>query len=101
MTTREAVKGYIVQIEIEPDDDEYHAFAPELPGLHVGGDTIQEALARAHNATEVYIASCEKHGDPILLHAATCTVWNLVLGTVPSGHWRCDCGLASPSPAKP
>ena len=56
-----------VDICVEPDENGYHAFCPALKGLHVHGDTEQEALEAAKDAAIAYLESMWKHGDPIPL----------------------------------
>lgn len=55
----------ILDIVVEPDGDGFHAFCPMLPGLHVPGDTEQEALMHAGYALSAYMASLIKHDDPL------------------------------------
>ncbi|MDP2919381.1 MAG: type II toxin-antitoxin system HicB family antitoxin [Dehalococcoidia bacterium] len=68
MTTRTkkvtALKFW-VRIVVEKDESGYHAFAPSLNGLHIGGDTPEEALNNAKEAAELYLKSMLKHGDAI------------------------------------
>jgi len=33
----------------------YHVYVPDLPGLHTQGDTLEEALANAEEALELYV----------------------------------------------
>ena len=35
---------FTVELVVEPDDDGYHAFCPALKGLHVAGQTEEEAI---------------------------------------------------------
>ena len=58
---------FLVGIEVEPDEGGFHAFCPALSGLHVGGDTKEEALQNAKEAAKAYIVSLMKHGEPIPL----------------------------------
>ena len=44
-------------IVIEPDGDEFHAYAPDLPGLHTSGATQEEALSNARDAATAYLRS--------------------------------------------
>lgn len=68
MTTRTQRRiRFTVDIVIEPDGDQFHAYAPALKGLHVGGATEDEALKNAIDATELYLTSMINHGDPIPL----------------------------------
>jgi predicted RNase H-like HicB family nuclease len=54
-----------VEVNIEPDDDGFHAYCPALKGLHTRGNTEQEAVDNARDAAIAYIESCIRHGDPI------------------------------------
>ncbi|MBI4333834.1 MAG: type II toxin-antitoxin system HicB family antitoxin [Chloroflexi bacterium] len=54
-----------VDVIVEPDEPGFHAYCPALKGLHVGGDTMEEALQNARDAVELYIDSFIEHGDPI------------------------------------
>jgi predicted RNase H-like HicB family nuclease len=54
-----------VEIIVEPDGDEYHAFCPALKGLHACGETVEGALSNARDAATAYIESLIKHGDPV------------------------------------
>ena len=53
-----------VKMIVEKDDPGYHAYAPSLKGLHMGGATPEEALSNAKEATALYLKSMFKHGDP-------------------------------------
>ncbi len=57
--------NFWVRIVIEKDDPGYHAFTPSLKGIHMGGDTPEEALKCAREAIELYLLSMLEHGDPI------------------------------------
>ena len=54
-----------IEVVIEPDEVGFHAFCPALKGLHVSGDTEDEALQNARDAAIAYLQSLMKHGDPI------------------------------------
>jgi predicted RNase H-like HicB family nuclease len=69
MSKREIV--FRVPIDIEPDEDGFHAYCSCLKGLHVGGKTEEEARAFARDAAIAYIESLIKHGDPIPLSPVT------------------------------
>lgn len=56
-----------VDICIEKDGASYHAFCPALKGVHVDGETEQEALENVQIAITLYIKSLMKHGEPIPL----------------------------------
>ena len=57
--------GFAVKIVIEQDDDQFHAFCPQLKGLHVGGRTQLEVLKNAEDGATLYLKSLIEHGDPI------------------------------------
>ena len=38
---------------------------PQLPGCVTQGETVDEALAMIRDAIQGYIASLQKHGEPI------------------------------------
>jgi predicted RNase H-like HicB family nuclease len=54
-----------IPIVIEPDSGEFHAYSPLLKGLHVGGETEEEALKNAKDAAVAYLISLIKYGDPL------------------------------------
>ena len=92
--SRVEVKGFIAQVEVEPDDDGFHAFCRDLPGLHVAGETQAEAIMNATDAVQLYVDSLAQHDERIPLHSVECSAWRYVQGAVPQGHWRCDCPCA-------
>ena len=53
-----------VRVCIEQDGAMYHAYAPGLKGIHVGGETEQEAFQNVQDAVFAYLESLIKHGDP-------------------------------------
>jgi antitoxin HicB len=50
------------ELVLEPQDEGgYHAYAPELPGLHTQGEDMADAMANASEAATLYIeALCEE-----------------------------------------
>jgi antitoxin HicB len=51
---------------LHPEEDGgYWVEVPSLPGCISEGDTKDEALENIKDAIEGYIASLQKHGDPI------------------------------------
>lgn len=53
----------MVEFVFEPDPDGgYHAYAPELPGLHTEGDTLDEAVVNAEEALRLYVESLRDEG---------------------------------------
>ena len=54
-----------VKVLIEESNNGFHAFCPDLKGLHVDADSIEETLEVAKDAVNAYIESLIKHGEPI------------------------------------
>ena len=52
-------------IVVEPDGDVFHAFCPQLKGLHIDGRTEKEALTHALEAAEMYLRSLARHGESL------------------------------------
>ena len=46
-------------------DGGYPASCPALPGCHSQGDTIDEAMANAREAVELYLESLTAHNEPL------------------------------------
>jgi predicted RNase H-like HicB family nuclease len=80
MIAKDVAVQFTVDIIVEPDDGEFHAYCPALKGLHVGGRTEEEALQNATDAVDLYLKSLIKHGDPIPVGVATETI------TAPDAH---------------
>jgi predicted RNase H-like HicB family nuclease len=59
-----------VKVIVEKDDPGYHAFAPSLPGLHMPGDSIQEAKENAKEAIALMLKAMIEDGDPISIDLA-------------------------------
>lgn len=43
----------------------YHVYAPDLPGLHSQGDDLDEAIANAEEALELYVEGLREQGRPL------------------------------------
>ena len=55
-----------VEFVFEPDPDGgYHAYAPELPGLHTQGEDLDEAIANAEEALALYVEGIREEGRPL------------------------------------
>ena len=55
-----------LRVLIEADENGWFiAHCPSLPGCVSQGRTREEALANAQEAIKGYLASLEKHGEPI------------------------------------
>jgi predicted RNase H-like HicB family nuclease len=71
-TKQRAVLEFKVDIVVEPDGEEFHAYCPALKGLHVGGATEEEALQNATDAAILYIESMIRHNEAIPLSSEPC-----------------------------
>lgn len=61
-------EGMLYCVIIEPDEDSvFVAECPTLPGCISQGQTRAEAVANIKDAIAGYIASLEKHGEPVPL----------------------------------
>ena len=56
-----------VPIIVEPDTVGFHAYSPALKGLHMGGDTEQEALENALKTAKDFLEIMIQDGLPIPL----------------------------------
>jgi predicted RNase H-like HicB family nuclease len=67
MRAKIKVKGlkFIVPLIIEPDTISFHVYSPALKGLHVDGDTEEEALKIGREAVKLHLESMIEDGDPI------------------------------------
>lgn len=43
----------------------YHVYAPDLPGLHTQGETLEEATANAEEALRLYVEGLREEGRRI------------------------------------
>lgn len=66
-TKQRTVLEFTVEIVVEPDGEQFHAYCPALKGLHVGGETESEALQNATDAAILYIESMIRHNEAIPL----------------------------------
>ncbi len=71
MISRGKTEEYCVPLTIEQDGSEFHAYCPDIKGLHVFGKTIEETIENGKQAILAYLVSLMKHGDriPAKLHA--------------------------------
>jgi predicted RNase H-like HicB family nuclease len=52
-----------VEFVFEPQDGGgYHVYAPELPGLHTQGDSLEEATENAREALALYVEGLREDG---------------------------------------
>jgi predicted RNase H-like HicB family nuclease len=55
-----------IEFVFEPDPDGgYHAYAPELPGLHTQGETLDEAVSNAEEALALYVEGLLEEGGSL------------------------------------
>lgn len=52
-------------IVIEKSDNNYGAWAPDLPGCVAVGDTVEEVQQLMREAIEMHLAGMREDGDPI------------------------------------
>jgi predicted RNase H-like HicB family nuclease len=74
MTTKTKVKllKFNVPIVVKPDSEGtgYYAYSPTLKGICIDGETKEETLTRAVEATKLLLLSMIECGDPISLAMA-------------------------------
>jgi predicted RNase H-like HicB family nuclease len=52
-----------VEFVFEPQDEGgYHVYAPELPGLHTQGESLEEATDNAREALALYVEGLREDG---------------------------------------
>ena len=56
-----------VPIIVESDTVGFHAYSPALKGLHMDGDTVQEALENARKTAQDFLEIMIQDGIPIPL----------------------------------
>jgi predicted RNase H-like HicB family nuclease len=56
-----------VRLEVEKDGRSFHAYCPDLKGLHVDGATSDEALQNAKDAVVEYVKSMIRHDERLPL----------------------------------
>jgi predicted RNase H-like HicB family nuclease len=55
-----------IEFVFEPQDEGgYHVYAPDLPGLHTQGDSLDEATNNAREALELYVEGLREEGRSI------------------------------------
>jgi predicted RNase H-like HicB family nuclease len=52
-----------IEFVFEPQDEGgYHVYAPDLPGLHTQGDSLDDATDNAREALELYVEGLREKG---------------------------------------
>jgi predicted RNase H-like HicB family nuclease len=59
------VRRYTVLLTPELEDGGYSVAVPALPGCRTQGDTLQEALANAREAIQLYLEDVIADGEPV------------------------------------
>jgi len=55
-----------IEFVFEPQQEGgYHVYAPDLPGLHTQGDSLEEATDNAREALYLYVEGLREEGRPI------------------------------------
>jgi len=58
--------GSEIEFIFEPQEEGgYYVYAPDLPGLHTQGDTLDEARANAEEALALYVEGLQEDGRPL------------------------------------
>jgi predicted RNase H-like HicB family nuclease len=57
------VTGYAVIIE--RGEDSFGAYVPELPGVGVAGETVEEVERLVREAIALHLESLRAHGEPV------------------------------------
>lgn len=56
---------YTIILHPEPEEGGYSVEVPALPGCVTQGETLEEAIARAHEAIAGWIEDAIAHGEPV------------------------------------
>jgi predicted RNase H-like HicB family nuclease len=52
-----------IEFVFDPQEEGgYHVYAPDLPGLHTQGDTLEEATENAQEALALYVEGLREQG---------------------------------------
>jgi predicted RNase H-like HicB family nuclease len=55
-----------IEFVFEPQQEGgYHVYAPDLPGLHTQGDSLEDATDNAREALHLYVEGLREEGRPI------------------------------------
>jgi predicted RNase H-like HicB family nuclease len=55
-----------VEFVFEPQEEGgFHVYAPDLPGLHTQGESLDEATDNAREALELYVEGLREEGRPL------------------------------------
>ena len=59
------MRRYTIILTPEPDGSAYNVTVPALPGCFTCGETIEEAIAMAKDAINLYLEDLTARGEPI------------------------------------
>jgi predicted RNase H-like HicB family nuclease len=59
------MSNYQFTVVIEPDEDQFHAFVPALPGCHSFGATLDEVRANITEAIQLHVECMQADGELI------------------------------------
>ena len=55
-----------IELVFEPQEEGgHHVYAPELPGLHTDGDSLEEATENARDALALYVEGLREDGGSL------------------------------------
>jgi len=97
-----------IEFVFEPQEEGgYHVYAPDLPGLHTQGDTLEDATNNAREALRLYVEGLREEGRTldtgIIRRKLPLPAWAATCRSSPapssSGHWSDSDGRPSASAA--
>ncbi len=59
------MSNYQFTVIIEPDEDQFHAYVPALPGCHSFGATLDEVRANIAEAIQLHVECMQADGELI------------------------------------
>lgn len=59
------IRTYTIILEPDPEIGRYAVLVPALPGCQTVGDTIEECVAMAREAIQLYLETLIESGQPI------------------------------------
>lgn len=55
-----------IELVFEPQEEGgYHVYAPDLPGLHTQGESIDDAMSNAEEAVALYVEGLREDGGTL------------------------------------
>ena len=79
-----------VEFVFEPQDEGgYYVYAPELPGLHTQGESLEDATENAREAMALYVDGLREEGRPLDM--------GIVRRRLPLPAWASGCRSSLPS----